>query len=141
MSEETRDDVGLACFLVKIHDTLEVGMVFGLVGCSSEWHIDMFASDPLIEVVFNLKKELKERRRRFRKKTNHRQHESNGDLWKYIVLGKLGVYDTVIFFVLEPDLIDNSLNQRGTKYAGFQNRILMETISSNIILHGQLVTL
>jgi hypothetical protein len=69
--------------------------------------------------------------------TNHRQHKSNGGLWKYIVLGKLGVYDTIIFFVLEPDLIDNSLNERGTKYASFQIRILMEAISNNTIVHGQ----
>ena len=36
----------------------------------------------------------------------------------------LGVYNAVILFILEPDLIDNGLYERGTKYACFQIRIL-----------------
>jgi hypothetical protein len=55
MFEETRDNICLASFLLKIHDTLEVGTVFGLVGRSSEWDIDVFTSDPLIKVIFDLK--------------------------------------------------------------------------------------
>jgi hypothetical protein len=59
MSEETWNDVGLTRFLLKIHDTFEVGAVFVLVGCSSESDINMFTCDPLIEVIFDLK-EVKE---------------------------------------------------------------------------------
>lgn len=55
MSEETWNDVGLACFRLKILDTFEVGAVFLLVGCSSERHVDMFTSHPLVEVIFDLK--------------------------------------------------------------------------------------
>ena len=56
MSEETWNDVGLMCFLLEILDTFEVGTVFLLVGCRSERDIDMFACDPLIKVIFDLKK-------------------------------------------------------------------------------------
>jgi hypothetical protein len=55
MSQETRDNVCLTCFLLKIHDMLEVGTVFGLVSCSSEWDVNVFTRDPLIKVVFDLK--------------------------------------------------------------------------------------
>jgi hypothetical protein len=55
MPEETRDDVGLAHFLLKINDALEVSMVFGFVSCSSEQDIDMFTSDPHVKAVFDLK--------------------------------------------------------------------------------------
>ena len=43
------------CFLLKVCDELEVCKVFGLVrrGCKSD--INMFARDPLVEVIFNLK--------------------------------------------------------------------------------------
>ena len=56
MSEEMWNDVGLACFLLKILDMFEVGAVFLLVGCSGERE---FSSDPLIKVIFDLK-EVKE---------------------------------------------------------------------------------
>lgn len=46
MPEETRYNVGLTRFPLKIHDMLEVGLVFGLVSCSSESDINMFTSDP-----------------------------------------------------------------------------------------------
>ena len=59
MSEEAWDDVRILCFLLKIHDTLEVGTVFGLVGRSGEWDVDVFTSDPLIQVIFDLKKRIK----------------------------------------------------------------------------------
>ena len=58
MSEETRNNVSLTCFCLKICDTFEVGSVFGLVGCSSERDINMFAGDPLVKVVFDLKEVL-----------------------------------------------------------------------------------
>jgi len=57
VSEDTWNDVGLACFLLKIRDTVEVGTVFLLVGCRSERDVDMFASDPLIKVILNLKED------------------------------------------------------------------------------------
>jgi hypothetical protein len=46
VSEETWNDVCLACFLLKICDTFEVGAVFLLVGCSHERDVDMFSRDP-----------------------------------------------------------------------------------------------
>jgi hypothetical protein len=55
MSEKTRDDICLTCFLLEIGDKSEVGTVFGLVGCRSERDINMFTGDPLVEVIFNLK--------------------------------------------------------------------------------------
>ena len=57
MSEETWNDVGFACFLLKIRDTFEVGTVFLLVGCRSERDVGMFASDPLVKVILNLKED------------------------------------------------------------------------------------
>jgi hypothetical protein len=57
VSEETRD-VCLTCFLLKIRNTFEVGTVFLLVGCSREKDINVFARDPLIKVIFDLKKGL-----------------------------------------------------------------------------------
>ena len=56
MPKETRNDVGFVCFLLEIHKTLEVGMVFCLVCCGSERNIDVFTSHPLIEIVFDLSK-------------------------------------------------------------------------------------
>ena len=121
MFEETRDDVCVGCFLLKIHDTFEVGTVFGLVGCSGERDVNMFTGDPLVKVIFDLKEVLAllGNRNNPKIKTYHRLHESNGGQWKYVVLGKLRVYNTVVFFILEPDLIDKGLYQRRTKYAGF----------------------
>jgi hypothetical protein len=58
MSEQTRDDVCLTGFLLKICDTFEVDTVFGLIGCSGERDVDVFSSDPLVEVIFDLKEEL-----------------------------------------------------------------------------------
>jgi hypothetical protein len=55
MSEETWNDIGLACFLLKIDNPFEVGTVFLLVSCSRERDINLFPSDPFIEVVFDLK--------------------------------------------------------------------------------------
>ena len=55
MPEQTRDDVCLTCFLLEIRDKLEVGMIFHLVGCSSERDMDMIIGDPFVQVVFNLK--------------------------------------------------------------------------------------
>ena len=56
MSKETRNDVSLMCFLLKIHKMLEVGIVFQLVHHGSEGNIDMFTSHPLSEIVFDLSK-------------------------------------------------------------------------------------
>jgi hypothetical protein len=55
MPEKPRNDVGLLCFLLEIHDAFEVDAIFGLVSCSSEGDIDVLPSYPLIEVVFNLR--------------------------------------------------------------------------------------
>jgi hypothetical protein len=54
MPEQTRDDIGLLCFLFKIRDEPEVRKVFGLVGRSCERDINVFTRDPLVEVIFNL---------------------------------------------------------------------------------------
>ena len=53
--EETQNDVGLMCFLLEIHDKLEMSTVFGLIRRSCEGNINVFSSDPLIKVIFDLK--------------------------------------------------------------------------------------
>ena len=58
MFEEMRDDVSHTCFLLKIHDKFEVSTVFDLVGRSSERNINVFTSDPLVKVIFNLRETL-----------------------------------------------------------------------------------
>ena len=60
--EETRNNVRLTCFLLKIGDAFEVGTVFLLVGCRSERDIRMFTSNPFVEIIFNLK-EIDEQKR------------------------------------------------------------------------------
>lgn len=55
MSEETRNNVGVVCFLLEIQDKLKVRAVFGFVGCSCERDVDMITCDPLVEVIFDLK--------------------------------------------------------------------------------------
>ena len=45
----------------------------------------------------------------FEKQTYHCLYKCNGSHWKCVVLRKLRVYDTIVLFILEPDLIDNSL--------------------------------
>ena len=60
--EETRNNVGLTCFLLKIGDAFEVGTVFLLVGCRSERDIRMFTSNPFVEIIFDLK-EIDEQKR------------------------------------------------------------------------------
>ena len=55
MPEQTRDDVCLMRFLLKICDKFEVGMIFHLLGCSGERYINMITGDPFVQVVFNLK--------------------------------------------------------------------------------------
>jgi hypothetical protein len=127
MFEETRDDGCLTGFLLEIHDTFEVGMIFGFVGWSSERDIDVFASDPLVEVIFDLKEELINRNNLNvipKIKTYHCEHKSDGSHWKYVIFGKFRVYNTVIVLVLEPDLVDDGLYQGGTKYSCFQCGIL-----------------
>ena len=68
MLEETRNNVGLTCFLLKIGDAFEVGTVFLLVGCRSEWDIRMFTSNPFVEVIFDLK-EIDEQKSEYKNKT------------------------------------------------------------------------
>lgn len=53
--EETWNDVGLACFLLEIHDKLEMRTVFGLIRRSCEGNINVFSGDPLVKVIFDLK--------------------------------------------------------------------------------------
>ena len=116
MPEETRDNVCLACFLLKIHDTLEVGLIFCLIDCSSERYVDVIPSDPLVEVIFNLEKVLKvENKTKNILEAYHHQHKSDGSYWKSAILGKLGVNDTFILFILKPSFIDDGLYQRRTK--------------------------
>ena len=126
MFKETRNDIGIVSFLLKIHDKLEVCTVFGLVRCSCERDINMITSDPLIEVIFNLKVVLgrSEIECNYKEKTYHCQYKCNGNHWKWVVLRKFRKYNAVVLFILEPDLIDNGLYQRGTKYARFRIRIL-----------------
>ena len=125
MPEEVRDNVCIMCFLFKIHDTLEVGKVFGLVGCHSEMDINVFTSDPFVKVVFDLKEVLRDDRPLKwpseipQKIAYHHQHKSDGSHGKCIFLGKLRVYGTFVLFILEPGLIANSLYQKSTKYACF----------------------
>ena len=54
MFKKTRDDICLMCFLLKFSNMFEVGTIFCLVGCSHERDINMFTSDPLFEVIFDL---------------------------------------------------------------------------------------
>jgi hypothetical protein len=98
-----------------------VRTVFGLVGCSGERDIDMFAGDPLVEVIFDLKEVLVINRnlKSLEIKLTTVCTKAMVAVWKSVVLGKLRVYNTIILFILEPDLIDNSLYQRGPKYARF----------------------
>ena len=55
VSEQTRNDISITCFHLKIHDEFEVRAIFGFVRCSRERNINIFTSDPLVEVIFNLK--------------------------------------------------------------------------------------
>ena len=125
MSKEIRNDVSLACFL-KIHEMLEVCTVFCLVCHGSERNINVFNSHPLIEIVFNLSKAKLEMMfvQLPKKKTYHSLDESNHCHWKHVILRKLRVDGTIILFVLEPNLVDKHLNQRCTKDACLQCRIL-----------------
>ena len=126
MSKETRNDVSLACFLLEIYETLEVGMVFCLVHHGSERNIDVFTSHPLIKIVFNLSKAKLEMMfvQLPKKKTYHSLDESNHCHQKHVILRKLRVDGTIILFVLEPNLVDKHLDQRRTKDACLQCRIL-----------------
>ena len=149
MPEESRDNICLTCFLLKICDTFEVGTVFGLIGRSGERDVDVFTCDPLVEIIFDLKEvtvlwdgsNLNEIPNIL---TYHRQHKSDGNHRKWIILRKFRVNDTIVFFVLEPNLIDNGLYERGTKYSCFWNGILstkLQNISSITIEQGQQFTL
>ena len=53
-------------------------------------------------------------------------YKCNGSHRKFIIiiLQKLWMYNTIIIFILEPNLVDNSLYDRRTKYPHFLNRIL-----------------
>ena len=125
VSEETRNDIYVLCFLLKIRHKLQVRTVFCLVGCSCERHINMFTGDPLVKVIFDLKEVLVVVvYSNNRKQTYHRLYEGNSSHRKCVVLRKLGVYNTIIIFILEPNFIDNGLYQRGAKYACFRFRIL-----------------
>ena len=53
--EQTRNDISIASFYLKIRNEFEVRAVFGFVCCTGERNVDMFTSDPLVEVIFNLK--------------------------------------------------------------------------------------
>lgn len=107
--EEARDNVCIACLLLKTGDTLEVGTEFCLVGCSGERYVNVFPGNPLVKVIFNLHislRKCKQLNMIQKDNTYHSQYKSHGDNWNCFVLGELGVYDTVILFVLKPDLID-----------------------------------
>jgi hypothetical protein len=45
---------GVGCFLLKIKDSFEVSLKFGFVGGSGEWNVDMFPSNPFIQIIFRL---------------------------------------------------------------------------------------
>ena len=55
MFKETRNNISITSFLLKICDKLDVRTIFGLVCCSCERAINMITSDPLIEGIFDLK--------------------------------------------------------------------------------------
>lgn len=59
-----------------------------------------------------------------KEKTYQGQYKRNCSLWKPIVLGELRMYNAIVIFVLEPNLVDKGLYKRGTKYASFQYGIL-----------------
>jgi len=124
VSKETRNDVSLVRFLLKIHETFEVGTVFRLVCRSSERNVDVFTRHPLIEIIFDLRQGKSDVMFISPKKTYQSLDESNHRHRKLVVLGKLGVDGAIILFVLEPDLVDKSLDQRCTKDACLQCRIL-----------------
>ena len=86
----------------------------------------MIANDPLVKVIFDLKVVLgrQEIECNYKEKTYHCQYKCNGSHWKWVVLQKFGMYNAVVLFILEPDLIDNNLYQKGMKYACFRIRIL-----------------
>jgi hypothetical protein len=68
--------------------------------------------------------------------TYQSQYKSHCNHWEHVVLGELRVYNAIIIFILEPDLVDKSLYQRGTKNARFQYGILsvkILTVSSNTV--------
>jgi hypothetical protein len=123
MFEETRNDFRIACSLLEIADEFEVRPIFVLEGRGCEWHIDLFAGYPLVEDIFYLKEELVPCDYK-NNLTYHRQYKGNGSHWKSFVFRKLRVYNTIIFFILEPHLIDNSLYNGGPKYPRFRLRIL-----------------
>jgi hypothetical protein len=129
MLEETRDNIHVACFLLKIRNPFEVCTVLGLVGCTGERDIDMFTCDPLVKVTFDLKEVLRSlNNRKLEFKAYHCQYKSDRSHWKRAVLGKLWMYNTVVILILEPDLVDDVLYERGPKNAGFRYRILSKLI-------------
>ena len=118
--EETRDNVFLTGFLIKVCDAFEVCAEFSLVGGSRERNINMFTRDPFIKVIFNLKDKSRYIQVLIPEiKAYHCQHKSDCNHSEYSILRKLGVNNTVIFFVLEPDFVDDGLDKGGTKYSGF----------------------
>lgn len=139
MFEETRHDVRLVCFLLKICDKLEMGSIFSLVSCSGKGDINVFAGNPLVKVIFNLNEILGNKILEVipKDKTYQSQYKSHRNHWEHVVLGELRVYNALIIFILEPDFVDKSLYQGGTKNAGFRYGILSAKIltvsSTNIV--------
>ena len=65
-------------------------------------------------------------------KAYHCQHKSDRNHSEYAILRKLGVNNTIIFFVLEPDFVNDGLDKGGTKYSGFGCRnlsVMVKTVS------------
>lgn len=84
----------------------------------------MLPGDPLVEVIFDLKAVAPLASNKIWEATYHRVYKCNGCHWKFVLLRKLGVYNTVVLFIFEPQFIDNRLNEWGSKYARFRYRIL-----------------
>ena len=78
MFKETRNNIGITSFLLKICDKLDVRTIFGLVCCSCERAINMITSDPLVEGIFDLKVVLgrQENECDYKEKTYHCQYSS-----------------------------------------------------------------
>jgi hypothetical protein len=84
----------------------------------------MFTCHPLVKIVFDLRKGKSDVMFISPKKTYQSLDESNHRHRKLVVLRKLRVDGAIILFVLEPDLVDKSLDQRCMKDACLQCRIL-----------------
>ena len=55
MPLQSRYYICLLCFLIEIEDSFEVSSKFGFVAGSSEQNVDMFPSNPFVQIIFGLR--------------------------------------------------------------------------------------